>query len=176
MPEAPPQESEQDQSNRLRAGRATSVVAARRGNVTTFFAAHFGEAVYSSTDGRTWNRLGNDFPPGVGSIVLAVLPGNPDVVYALAADRNQNLHGLYRFLQGDGSWRRVDGVPQDLFGTDSTKTGQGWYDIAIAVAPDNVNRVYVGGAAVPINNTYSGALYRLEIDTGEDSRLHRVRC
>jgi hypothetical protein len=183
VPVPPPQENDEDRYNRERSDRATSVVVARRDNVTTFFAAHFGEAVYSSTDGKIWDYLGNwpqlgtHFPDQVSCITLGVQPDNPKVVYALAAGRNQKLHGLYRYEKGDETWWKVEGVPKDLFGGDTAKIGQGWYDLAIAVAPDNANRVYVGGAAVAINNTYSGALYRLEIEVARSgNQITEVRA
>ena len=40
---------------------------------------------------------------------------------------------------------------------------QGSYDLAIAVAPDNANRIYLGGSTILSGGDWSGALYRSEI-------------
>jgi hypothetical protein len=159
-----------------RTARATSVVAARRGGGVTFFAARWGGPVCyfnSPPDWKdleskppegesVWKELGTKFPADVADIDLAVLPDNPDVVYALAANKQMVLQGLYRYDASDPAkeWRLVAGVPADLFGMGQ---GQGWYDMAIAIAPDNLNRVYVGGAGVNLGGDWSAALYRLEV-------------
>ena len=142
---------------------ATTVVVARTGQTTTFYAASWGGSVYSSNDGDTWNQVGAGFPNNrVGRIGLAVRPDNPNIVYALVslwdpsgtvapagAARSGNLLGVFRLDTSDGTWRQVTGVPNTLFGFDPpNRRGQGNYDNAIAVAPDNVNRIYLGGSTV----------------------------
>ena len=129
----------------------TSVVAAQAGGVTTFYAAPGGGPVYSSPDGDTWTQVGISAPYGAGRISLAVQPNNPNVLYALDQDGY-----VYRLDLTDGNWRRI-GKPAGFPGT------QRGYCMAIAVAPDNVNRIYVGGGAVLSNGEWSGALYRCEI-------------
>jgi photosystem II stability/assembly factor-like uncharacterized protein len=132
--------------------RVTSVVVAASGGTTTFYAALRGGPVYSSTDGHTWNQIGAGFPPVVGRISLAVQRDNPNVVYALIQNG-----GVYRLDVSDGIWRNITGAPAGFTGT------QGWYDLAIAVAPDNVNRIYLGGSTVSSGGDWSGSLYRCEV-------------
>jgi hypothetical protein len=142
-----------------------SVVVARQGMSTTFYGARWFGPAFSSTDGNTWNVVGVGFPSvNVGRVGLAVQPGNPNVVYALVerAD-DHHLHGLYRLDVADGTWRQVTGVPARIFGPDPKKEGQGSYDLVIAVDPNNVNRVYLGGSTVFSGGDYSGALYRGDI-------------
>lgn len=129
----------------------TSVVAAQSGGVTTFYAAAGGGPVYASPDGDTWAQVGTGAPIGVGRISLAVQPNNPTVLYAL--DQNGSVH---RLDTTEGNWRRI-GTPAGFPGTHSG------YSMAIALAPDNVNRIYVGGATVLSEGEWSGALYRCEI-------------
>jgi len=148
----------------------TSVVVAASGGTTTYYAARLGgldgstafsAGVFSSSDGDTWNAVGTGFPTAaVGRIGLAVQPDNPQVVYALVA-RSDNglLHGVYRLDTSVGTWREIVGAPLDLFGT---SWGQGWYDLAIAIAPDNINRIYLGGSIGPVGTT-GGGLYRCEV-------------
>ncbi|QOD02650.1 hypothetical protein [Pseudarthrobacter sp. BIM B-2242] len=133
---------------------ATSVVVARTGGTTTFFAAFWFGPVYSSTDGETWAAVGTGFPAQVGRISLAVQPNNPGVLYAFTEQGN-----VYRLDTAAGNWRQVTGLPAagDLVGS------QGSYDLAIAVAPDSVNRIYLGGSIVFSGGDWSGALYRGDI-------------
>jgi hypothetical protein len=129
----------------------TSVVVAQAGGVTTFYAAPTGGPLYSSRDGDTWTKVGSVTAVGVGRISLAVQPNNPSVLYAL--DQNGV---VYRLDLADGNWRRL-GMPAGFPGT------QNGYCMAIAVAPDNVNRIYVGGGTVNSGGDWSGALYRCEV-------------
>ena len=148
----------------------TSVVAATSGGATTFYVALARGPVYSSTNGHTWNEIGVGFPTtNVGRIGLAVQPNNPNVVYALVARSDtSHVHGIYRLDTNDGNWRQITGAPTALFGPDPNRRGQGSYDLAIAVAPDNVNRIYLGGSTVASGTVaspdmWSGSLYRCEV-------------
>lgn len=73
--------------------------------------------MFASADGNTWAEVGTGFPTYVGRIGLAVQPGNPGVVYAFAAGRDDH-HWLYLLDVADGVWREVTGAPADLFGVD----------------------------------------------------------
>lgn len=133
-------------------GAVTSVVAAQSGGQTIFYAAPWGGPVFSSPDGNTWTKVSTGLPEYMaGRISLAVQSNNPNVVYAL-----DQIGGVYRLDLADGIWRSA-GVPAGFPGT------QNGYCMAIAVAPDNVNRIYVGGGAVVSDGEWSGALYRCEI-------------
>ncbi len=153
------------QWNRKMTGRTFSVVVAKSATAKRFYACG-GSAVFSSPDGVTWTALSTGFPAtNVGRVALAVQPTNPDNVYALAAaSADWTVRGVWRLDNATGAapaWREVTGAPGDLFGTG---TGQGWWDIATAVDPTDLNRLYLGGstrssgAAGP--DTWSSALYR----------------
>ncbi|MCB0521298.1 MAG: hypothetical protein KDD27_20325 [Saprospiraceae bacterium] len=161
----------------------SSVVVARAGGITTFFAAAHGiqrnntggnsniRFIYSSTDGgQNWNRLGNQIPANQGRITLAVRKTDPAIVYAFASTGR-----VFRFEQGDNRWRAVNGLPPAgrLVGTGVEN--QGWYDLAIAVAPDNSNRIFLGGSTAASNaaggilataaspEQWGGAIWRCEL-------------
>jgi hypothetical protein len=157
----------------------TSVVATSKGNTTMFYASGAKGHVFASTDGDNWEEVGQAFRgtgaepafpgPDVERVGLAVQPGNPAVIYALVArKKNKKLHGLYRLDLTDGTWRKVLGVPTDLFG-DVGEWGGGDHALAIVVDPSDVNRVYLGGTGVEALNVDTGdnddcaALYRCAI-------------
>lgn len=142
---------------RKRTGIFTSVVAARDAGKTVFFAARWGGSVFFSTDdGNTWNTLGPGLPTGAGRVSLAVQTHNPSSVYCLLARYPDNtMLGVSRFDKGGTAWKTVSGWPTDLLGR------QGWYDLAIAVDPDDVNLIYLGGASYnKLGNLYPACLYR----------------
>ena len=132
--------------------RVTSVVVATSAGSTTFYAAQRNGLVYSSADGHTWGVVGTGFPTGIGRVALACRSDDPTVLYALGSDGT-----VRRLSTADGAWRLVTGVPAGFLGS------QGWYDLAIAVAPDNVNRIYLGGSTVSSGGDWSGSLYRCEV-------------
>ena len=132
--------------------RVTSVVVAANGGTTTFYAARRNGPVYSSNDGHTWNQVGAGFPAAAGRISLSVQQDNPNVMYALVQNGS-----VFRLDIADGTWRNIAGVPAGFTNT------QGGYDMAIAVAPDNINRIYMGSSTELSGGDWSGSLYRCEI-------------
>ena len=143
-------------------GKISSVLVARSGGATTFYAAPFSGPVFSSTDGDTWAPVGTGFPTtNVGRVGLAVRPTDPTVVYALIAGTDNSMRGVWRLDTGSGQWRQITGHPTDLFGTPGFF--QGTYDLAIAVDPNNANRIYLGGSTILSAGEWSGAVYRSTI-------------
>lgn len=145
----------------------------------TFFVV-ISNGVYQSTDdGATWSQVGLGFPAfsmGVRNqrTRLAVKPDDSSVVYALVPSLGNagtpafgQLLGLYRWERGDNQWRKIEGIPERLFGTDPTKSGQGNYDNALVVDPNNVNRLFIGGSTVSSDDegflgdgSWAASLYR----------------
>ncbi|MGK7915206.1 MAG: hypothetical protein AB4038_06605 [Prochloraceae cyanobacterium] len=153
----------------------TNVVAARSGSTTTFYAARWGSGVFRSNDGDSWTAVTTDFPTtNVGRIGLAVQSNNPDVVYALIAHSTRmTIRGVWRL--DSNTWRQVTGHPSDLFGIGR---GQGGYDLAVTVDPNNVNRIYLGGStrsaagAIHPADAWAGNLYRCIVtSSGSGSSL-----
>ena len=152
----------------------TCVVAARTGSTTTFYAARQGGGIYSSSDGHTWSTVGSGFPTSnVGRVGLAVQVNNPTVVYALVVNSsNAHILGVWRLDTSDNTWRQISGAPSDLFGSDPGGYGQGWYDVAIALDPNNVNRVYLGGSTKEAGGQWAGCIYRCTVSSsGSGSSL-----
>ena len=139
-----------------RTGVHTSVVVARSGGVTTWFAAPRGGGVFRSTNGNTWTTVGTGFPTGVGRIALGMQPDNPNVVYGFIANSAGSVHSVRRLDGGAGSWRNITGTPDVLPG------GQGDYDLCISVDPNNSNRVYLGGDFFD-GSPFPGSIWRCNV-------------
>ncbi|HEV3002813.1 MAG TPA: hypothetical protein VGX78_00060, partial [Pirellulales bacterium] len=114
--------------------------------------------IYKSTDaGKTWQLLGN-FPAGAadGRIALAVSPSNSQVIYATIAGDGQHgssgygtLYKMERSDDGGNTWNDLSGATPDFM------SGQGWYNLAIAVDPSNPADVYAAGSS---NGTVNGII------------------
>lgn len=110
------------------------------------------DGVYKSSSGNagSWTKLNtgtNGFPTtGIQRIELACAPSNPQVVYAMAQGGGNGIGGIYRTSDGGANWTACT-LPVDAdagIGADLTR-GQAWYDLTIAVDPNNENVIYVGG-------------------------------
>jgi hypothetical protein len=110
---------------------ATDLVVAGTGPTKRYYCVFQGDAAYSSPDGTTWTPL-TGLPAG-GRVALAVAESDPTVVYAFK--ENGTLHRLV-----GTAFQAVTGLPP-MFAIG----GQGWYDLAVAVDPANVNIVYLVG-------------------------------
>lgn len=148
--------------------KASSVVVASNGDETVFYAAFWGKGqVYMSLDhGATFQLLGV-FPRYKGRITLAVCPTNTNVVYALASTSE-----VYRYERnaevGADQWNLIQGAPP----ANQMAGGAGWYNLAMAVAPDNVNRIFLGGAATfaaaDQNYGFAAPIYRCEVSVSRE--------
>jgi hypothetical protein len=139
-----------------RAGTYPSVVEASAGSTTRFYAAAWGEGVFVSDDGQTWQVAGNQFPPNSSRIALGVQVNNPNVLYALVANTDGSQLGVYRLDAPDGDWKPVAGAPNVLPGN------QGDYDLCIAVDPVDSNLIYLGGDRID-QPPYSGGIQRCAV-------------
>lgn len=128
--------------------------------MTHFYAARWGGNIYSSSDGQTWNPLGKAFLPAGSFATIAGLAVQSGIVYALIANGNYHLLGVWRLNMQEGIWRQVSGAPADLFGPDPNQQGQAWYDLAIAVDSSDPNRLYLGGSTKIAGGQWSASLYR----------------
>lgn len=114
--------------------------------------------IYRSLDGgATWSITANFFSGN--RIAMAVTPANPSVVKAVVSMTNTNgLLGIYNSTDTGATFTKIYGTDNDcstniLSGSlnlsSSSCSGQGWYDLCMAINPINENIVLVGGV-----NTY----------------------
>lgn len=153
----------------LEPGVYSSVVVASGGGTSRFFCAQWGQkagngnqatvsGVFHSDDGgSTWSQTGNGLPNGdTGRIALGVKSDEPDVVYAFIARRNGAAHSVCRLDGMNAQWKKVTNVPDVLLGS------QGAYDLTIAVDPQDVDLIYLGGDRTQ-SPPYPGSVWRCAV-------------
>lgn len=109
--------------------------------------------VYRSVDGGdTWQELTVGLPnnsPNVGRIGLDISASNPNIIYAIYADRTGFFSGVYKTLDSGDTWTRTnDSVLSSLY------SSFGWWFGNIRVDPADADIVYVLG--LPIYKTIDG--------------------
>jgi hypothetical protein len=144
---------------RKRSGIHCSVVVARTGSTTTFFAAGWGDQVYASSDGSSWGTAGTGFPTGTTRIRLAVRDSDPSVLYAICADTNDYLLGVYRLDNAIGPWKTIAGTAVGMLSLG--QGGQLTYDLAITIDPNNAGVIYLGGKSWGAG--YPAAIFRAQV-------------
>lgn len=101
----------------------------------------------SSDWGETWEDL--SFPSNisdqVGRTAMAVSINEPDFVYLLAANTSGGFGGLYRSENAGETFRLISSSPNIVGPSFDNNGGQGSYDLALAVNPEDAMEVYVGG-------------------------------
>ncbi|MCG8410609.1 MAG: T9SS type A sorting domain-containing protein [Bacteroidales bacterium] len=110
------------------------------------------ELIKTSDAGSNW-RVVHTFSSSTRRVELAVSEADSTFVYALAANNLGGLEGVYKSTNSGESFSQVyDGsvVGNNLLNwysgpNDSETGGQGWYDLTLAVAPNNPNVLYLGG-------------------------------
>jgi len=122
---------------------STDVASIKIASDNTLWAGTRNGRVYASADGTTWVEKHNG---SARRTAIAVAPNNPDVVYALYEQSNV-VSSIYRTTDGGDNWTKLNepadvdnGIPDDDF-----SRGQAWYDLVIAVDPNNEDIVLVGG-------------------------------
>lgn len=133
-------------------GAVSDLIVAGSGSNKLYYAAFWGEQVYSSPDGASWMPLPLPSTTSIGRIALAAGENDPSVVYALADNGS-----LYRL--DNGRFQPVNGVPQALFLSRAFGASQGRYDIILAVDPADANTVYLGGD-LTYDGDYCLSLYK----------------
>jgi hypothetical protein len=126
----------------------------------------------SADDGLTWTKVGTGQPPSfqIGKTKIAVTAADPSVIYAnyTRSDNYQTL-GVYRSTDDGATWEARNT-------TTNMVNSQGWYNLTIAVDPDNVDRVIAGGVrlyesndgAVTLTQTHSVTALGNETDVHWD--------
>ena len=102
--------------------------------------------VYGSTDGgQHWTALLTAGAAPAGRIALAIAPSSPSTLYAsigyasIGSTSDGSLYAMYKTTNSGTSWTKLTATPNYC-------NPQCWYDMALAVAPNNANVVFAVGA------------------------------
>lgn len=108
----------------------------------TPFAALTNASIFVSTDnGLTYQETNFD---GARRIELAIAPSNTSVIYASMANVSGCLYGVYKSRDFGANWTKLSNTP-DYF----VSLGcQGYYDNAIAVLPNDENKIVAAGVSM----------------------------
>lgn len=103
-------------------------------------------SIHKSTNGGVNWSAAQTLPVTAERIEIACAPSNPNYLYALC-ERSSVLEAVIRTTDGGTTWTAAsepDDADTGIPDTDFTR-GQAWYDLTLAVDPNNPLRLFVGG-------------------------------
>ncbi|MFA5417482.1 MAG: PKD domain-containing protein [Bacteroidales bacterium] len=124
----------------------------------------FHSYIYKTTNaGLTWTLI-QDVVNGKRT-EIAVSPDQPDWLFGVVSNNSGGLQAIYKSTDEGNSFTEVySGSTKNLLGSNCNGTssgGQGYFDLALAVDPNDANILYVGGINtwVSINSGYSWSIF-----------------
>ena len=119
---------------------------------TEYSSSGYAKVYKSINGGQSFTEImsGLSTADNVNRIELAVSPANPNYIYALCSNAsNDGFFGLFKSVDAGAKWTRVyASSKKNLLGYSTSGKdlgGQGWYDLAMAVNPESISEVFVGG-------------------------------
>ncbi len=110
----------------------------RSDNPNIVFIATLNSGIYKSIDGGiTWSKITSLPSSNYFRSQLAISKSNPNVMYVAFGSTNYNLHSFWKSIDGGNTWTQLS-VPNYL-------CGQGFYNHAIIVHPNNPDIILAGG-------------------------------
>jgi hypothetical protein len=112
------------------------------------------QVLFRSVDGGNFTSVPFSGLPGsgdVGRMAVAVAPTDPTMIYVLCgSDLDNGFLGLFRSTDGGFTFEeRSDGPNIFGYAMDASDAGgQAWYDMALAIDPQDANTIYAGGINV----------------------------
>lgn len=101
---------------------------------------------YVSANGTDFTRVSGASPytlPAAGErMEIAIAPTDPNYLYASLAAANGSTQGIYRSVDKGANWTQIGPSASTTF---NIHNNQGDYDNAIAVFPNDKNKIIVGG-------------------------------
>jgi len=114
------------------------------GDPSTIYAGGGAYTYRSTNDGATWEQMNNGISSGSRS-VIAVTEDDPEYVYVLLSTSSE-YKGIWRSTDGGDSFTNMSTTPNIMsWGCNGGSGGQAWYDLDVAVDPNNKDVVFAGG-------------------------------
>ncbi len=114
-------------------------------------------SIHKSTTAGVTFAAAQTIPITASRVELAIAPNDANYVYAVV-ELGTSVNGILRTVDGGTTWTsRTEpadadpGIPAADF-----SNGQGWYDLAIAVDPNNRDRLFVGGIDIFVSADGAG--------------------
>lgn len=101
------------------------------------------DGIYISSTGESgyWNKISNSLPTSQ-RIEMAAAPSNANVIYAVTVSPNRIVGGIYKTNNKGQTWSALSLPGGNQI---SLASNQGWYDLILAVDPNNENILVAGG-------------------------------
>ncbi len=108
---------------------------------------NWGEIYRSTNSGSSWTMV---YSQSAGrNTRIAVTDNNTSVVYVVMSSSSNGLHGVFKSTDSGATFSQVfSGATTNLLDwacDGSGSGGQGWYDLCIAVDPNDADNLFVGG-------------------------------
>jgi hypothetical protein len=100
----------------------------------------------SSDGGATWTLV--TALSGLNRINIAVTPSNPNAVAAIASRSTGSTFGGLYYSSNSGTSFELRSSSPNILGyaaNGNDTSGQGWYDLCIAISPTDANNILIGG-------------------------------
>lgn len=109
-----------------------------------------GSSFIRSSDGGESFIKNSQLVGNISRLEIAVTNSAPNYVYVVGANNSSSFRAVWRSTDSGVNFDTRATTPNLLgYETDgSDNSGQGWFDLAIAVSPTNPNEVYVGGVNI----------------------------
>lgn len=109
------------------------------GDPNTIYAITTSIYYKSSDGGENFERITDILPEASGRLVLDVTPADPEVLYILSANAGSfSFQGLYKSTDSGETFTESPNT------TNIMESSQAWFDLALVVAPDDPNEIYMG--------------------------------
>ena len=127
-------------------------------NATIVYATRNGDFYRSEDTGNSWTKIDGTGNHSRG--VIGVTSASPNTVYFVTSDGSV-YGGTYKSTDNGLTWTLKSNSPNIMsWGCNGGDGGQGWYDLDVAVDPNNANTLYVGGVNV-FKSTNGGITWQI---------------